>query len=193
MDLAVEGVACGACIARIESAVQQAAGRHRRAAQFHQSPAARGLGRRRAQAGADHQHAGEHRLSRPSLRAAARRRRRGRRSPPPHALSGGRRLCRHERHAAVGVGVVGQCHRHHAGDARLLPLGLGADRAAGGGLCRPAVLQERLARAARRARSTWTCRSRSASRSRSPCRWWKPPITRAAPISIPPSCCCSSC
>ena len=42
-------------------------------------------------------------------------------------------------------------------------------------------------------RSTWTCRSRSASSSRSACRWWKRPTMPSMPISIPPSCCCSSC
>ena len=104
------------------------AGRDRGAAQFHQSPAARGLVGRGDQAGANPADAREHRLSRPSVRAAARRAGRGGRDAPPAALSGGRRLRRHEHHAAVGVGVVGQCHRHHAGDARFLPLGLGADR-----------------------------------------------------------------
>ena len=44
MDLAVEGISCGACIARIEGAVKLSAGRDRGAAQLHQSPAARGLG-----------------------------------------------------------------------------------------------------------------------------------------------------
>ena len=148
MDLAVEGIACGACIAPHRERGEAPAGRDRGAAQFHQSPAARGLDRRRDRAGANPANAGEHRLSRLSVRALARRAGGGGRSAPPHALPGGRRLRRHEHHAAVGVGVVGQCHRHHAGDARFLPLGLGADRAAGGGLCRPAVLCQRLARAA---------------------------------------------
>ena len=40
----------------------------------------------------------------------------------------------------VGVGVGGQRLGHHAGHPRLLPLVLGADRAAGRGLCRPALL-----------------------------------------------------
>ena len=85
----------------------------------------------------------------------------GGRGAPPHALSRGRRLCRHEHHAAVGVGVVGQRHRHHAGDARFLPLGLGADRAAGGGLAAGRSLRA-LGGVCARAHSTWTCRSRSA-------------------------------
>ncbi len=42
-----------------------------------------------------------------SVRAAARRGGRGAPGAPPDALSGGRRLCRHEHHAAVGLGVVG--------------------------------------------------------------------------------------
>ena len=42
-------------------------------------------------------------------------------------MSRGRRVCGHEHHAVVGLGVGGR-HRHGAGDARLLPLALGADR-----------------------------------------------------------------
>ena len=44
-----------------------------------------------------------------------------------------------------------------------------------------------------RARSIWTCRSRSASCWRSACRWSRRPTTPTTPISIPRSCCCSSC
>ena len=46
----------------------------------------------------------------------------------------------HEHHAAVGVGMVRQRHRHHARAARLLPLAFRPDRAAGRRLCGPAVL-----------------------------------------------------
>ena len=99
------------------------------------------------------------------------------------ALPRGRGLRRHEHHAAVGVGMVRQRLRHDAGDARLLPLALGADRAAGRRLCRPAVLPERAAGRSGRGSSTWTCRSRSASCSRSACRWSRPPITPRTPIS----------
>ena len=49
----------------------------------------------------------------------------------------------------LSVSVWSGAQRHDAGDARLLPLAVRADRAAGRGLCRPAVLPERLARAAR--------------------------------------------
>ena len=95
---------------------------------------------------------------------------RGRAVALPAALPRRCRLCRHERDDAVDPGVVGQRLRHAAGAARLLPLAVGADRAAGGGLCRPAVLPLGLARAAAPAASTWTCRSRSASSWRSACR-----------------------
>ena len=60
-------------------------------------------------------------------------------------------VCRDERDDAVGAGVVRQCRRHAARAARLLSLAVGADRAAGRGLFRPAVLF--LGLAALRARS----------------------------------------
>ena len=59
----------------------------------------------------------------------------------------GRGFCRDEHHAALGVGLVRR-DRHGARDARLLPLALRADRAACRSLCGPAVLPERVARAA---------------------------------------------
>ncbi len=68
-----------------------------------------------------------------------------------------------ERDAAVGLGLGGRGDRHRSGDARSLPLDFGAARAAGGRLRGPAVLPQRRAGACARARSTWTCRSRSAS------------------------------
>ena len=88
---------------------------------------------------------------------------RGRGVALPAALPRRRRLRHHERDDAVDPGVVGQRPRHAARAARLLPLAVGADRAAGGGLCRPAVLPLGLARAVEHGASTWTCRSRSAS------------------------------
>ena len=73
-----------------------------------------------------------------------------------------RRVRRRQHHAAVGVGVVGGGRRHDALGAGPVPLAVGADRPARGGLCGPAVLPLRRAGAIARAASTWTCRSRSA-------------------------------
>ena len=162
MDLAVEGVGCAGCIRKIESGLKRAAGRHRRAAQLHQPPA--GVDWRDDELDAGEVIAALESIGYrgASVRAGARRGRRGAPGALADALPRGRGLCRDEHHAAVGVGVVRQRHRHDAGDARPLPLAVGADRAAGGGLCRPAVLPQRLARAARARASTWTCRSRSA-------------------------------
>ena len=52
----------------------------------------------------------------------------------PAALPRRRRLCRDEHHDAVDPGMVRQCQRHDPGAARFLPLAVGADRLAGGGL-----------------------------------------------------------
>ncbi len=145
MELAVDGIACGACIARIESAVKRLPGVTEARLNF--------TNRRLHVAWSDGAIAPAQILQ--ALESigyhghpfAPLTRRAGRsgRDAPAHALARRRRLRRHERHAAVGGGLVGQRDRHHAGDARFLPLGLGAHRAAGGGLCRAAVLQERLA------------------------------------------------
>ena len=121
------------------------AGRDRGARQFHQSPPACRLVGCAHRAVAHSANAASQWLSRPSLYAAARRTGRSRRGAPADALPGGRRFRGDERDAAVGLGLVRQCHRHHAGDARLFSLGLGADRAAGGGLCGPAILCQCLA------------------------------------------------
>ena len=51
------------------------------------------------------------------------------------------RLCGRQHHAAVGVGVVRGRRRHEPVGAGDLPLAVGADRAAGGRLCGPAVLR----------------------------------------------------
>ena len=85
----------------------------------------------------------------------------------PAALPRRRGVRDHERDDAVDSGVVRQWQRHDARAARFLSLAVGADRAAGGGLCRPAVLPLGVPRAAHAATSTWTCRSRSASSWRS--------------------------
>ena len=81
----------------------------------------------------------------------------------PVALPRRRRLCRDERDDAVGSGVVRQCDRHDPGAARLLPLAVGVDRAAGGGLFGAAVLHLGLPRASRAYAPIWTFRSASAS------------------------------
>ncbi len=186
MDLAVEGVGCAGCIRKIENGLKQMPGivdarlnftNRRLAVEWRDDELDAGDVIRRARA---------HRLSRASVRARARGSRRGAPGALADEMPGGRGLRGHEHHAAVGLGLVRQRLRHDAGDARPLPLAVGADRAAGGGLCRPAVLPERAAGAPRRGSSTWTCRSRSASCSRSACRWSRPRITPSTPISIPP-------
>ena len=119
---------------KIESGLTQAAGHHRRAAQFHQAPARRRLGATARSTPARIIKALEaHRLSR-RIRSRRERAEAGRERAKRKwllKLPRRRRLCRHERHAAVGLGLVRQRHRHHAGDARPLPLAVGADRAAG--------------------------------------------------------------
>ena len=67
------------------------------------------------------------------------------------------------------------------------------DRVADGRLCRPAVLSERLARAAGAAGQHGRADIARRHAGASACRWWRPPITPSTPISTPPSCCCSSC
>jgi hypothetical protein len=96
--------------------------------------------------------------------------RRGRSTRPPStprprrhrqrtpARAGGRRLRRRQRHAALRLGVVGSGRRH----PRPVPLAVGADRAAGDRLCRPAVLPLGDPGGHWPAASTWTCRSPSA-------------------------------
>ena len=60
-------------------------------------------------------------------------------------MPGGGGLRRHERHAAVGVGVVRQRLGHDAADARPVSLALRPHCAAGRRLCGPAVLSKRAA------------------------------------------------
>ena len=162
MTLAVEGVGCAGCIRKIESGLTQIARDHRCAAQLHPAPPCRRLARRRDRCGAHHRSARGHWLSRASVRARTRRRRRERTGQMAAEMSGCRRLRRDERDAAVGLGVGRQRLRYDPGDARPLPLAFRADRAAGGRLCGPAVLSERVPGAPHAASSTWTCRSRSA-------------------------------
>ncbi len=50
------------------------------------------------------------------------------------------RLRGHERDAAFSLGVGRKCQRHHPGNARSFPLGVGAHRPARRRLCRPALL-----------------------------------------------------
>ena len=147
IDLAVEGVHCAGCMAKIERglsaipdvtlarvnltdrrvALEWKAG-HARSCQLHRSPRTarlQGLSLRDRERGGD----------------------RGRGIALPAALPRRRRVCDHERDDAVDPGVVRQRLGHAARAARLLPLAVGADRAAGGSLCRPAVLPLGLARA----------------------------------------------
>ena len=75
------------------------------------------------------------------------------------------------------------------GAARFLSLAVGADRAAGGGLCRPAILPLGVPRVAHAQRQY----GRSDQHRRHPraraCRWSRPSITPSIPISMPRSCC----
>ena len=107
----------------------------------------------------------------------------------PAALSRCRGIRHHERDDAVDPGVVRQCQRHAARAARFLPLAVGADRAAGRGLCRPAVLPLGVPRPAGRRRQHGRADHASASSWRSACRWSRPSTTPNMPISTPRSCC----
>ena len=120
---------------------EAAAGRRRGAAQFHQPAAGGRLARERARRRRRDRGAGTTSAIAPirSSPSAPKPTRRATRSWLMQ-VSRGRGLRRDEHHAAVGLGVVRQRHRHDAGDARLLPLAVGADRAAGRRLCGPAVL-----------------------------------------------------
>ena len=162
MTLAVEGVACAGCIRKIESGLSKLPGvidarlnftQRRLAVDWHNDEIdAGGIIKAIEDIGyhahpfapervdADESAAGQ---------AAA-------------EMPGRCRLRRDERDVAVGLGLGGQRLRHDAGDARSVPLALRIDRAAGRRLCRPAVLSKRIRERCARAKSTWTCRSRSA-------------------------------
>ena len=188
MDMVVDGIHCGGCIGRIERSLKALDGVSDARLNF----TSKRLTLTWNGAGFDPGEAIRS-LERMGYRAnpfagQIGRRQRGEAIEIPAALPCGRGLRRDEHHAAVGVGLVRQCHRHHAGDARPVPLAVGGDRAAGRGLCRPAVLPQRLQRAALAPASTWMCRSRSAFCWRSACRSTRPRITPSMPISIPRSC-----
>ena len=163
--------------------------RHAGARQPDRPPRGAGMEAGRARSRPLHRPARRARLQGLSVRDRGRGSRRGRAIALSAALPRRRGVRHHERDDAVDSGVVRQCQRHAAGAARFLSLAVGADRAAGRGLCRPAVLPLGLARACARATSTWTCRSRSASSSRSACRWSRPSTTPSTPISTRRSCC----
>ena len=105
---------------------------------------------------------------------SARRRRKPSNRAVPAALSRRRRLRHHERHDAVGSGVVRQRRRHDPRAARFLPLAVGADRAAGGRLCRPAILSLGLSGAAHRQRQHGRSDQHRRHRWRSACRLSRP-------------------
>ena len=111
-------------------------GRADREAQSHDAASAARLGARTDRCWPSHCGAGARGLPRLSVRAGARRIRRTGAHAMAAEMPRGGGLCGDEHHAAVGVGMVGQCHGHFAGDTRFLSLALGADRLAGGGLCR---------------------------------------------------------
>ena len=132
MELAVDGIACGACIARIEGAVRQLPGVTEARLNF--------TNRRLHVAWSDGvvkpaqilTSARRHRLSAaiPSCRCAPSRKRPPRRARLTRCLAVAGFAAMNVMLLSVSV-WSGNSHRHHAGDARLLPLGFGADRAAG--------------------------------------------------------------
>ena len=89
--------------------------------------------------------------------------------------------------------MVRQRRRHAAGAARFLSLAVGADRAAGGGLCRPAVLPLGLARACARGAQHGRADQDRHRSWRLRCRWSRRSITPSTPISTPRSCCSPFC
>ena len=144
MDLAVEGVGCAACIRKIEGGLKQLPGRRPRRGSTSPTAGWRSTGATTTLDAVDVIAA----LERIGYRGhpfepERAESRRGAPDALADALPRGRGLRRDEHHAAVGVGLVRQRQRHDAGDARPLPLALGADRAAGRGLCGPAVLPQR--------------------------------------------------
>ena len=148
LDLAVEGIDCAACIDEIEGGLCRLPGivdarlnytNHRLAVEWRDgavSPAAvvEELQRLGYRAHPFRSQAGGGRGGSPRQMA------------PEMPGGGGFRL--HEHHAAGGLRLVRQRHRHHARDPRLLPLACRLDRPAGGGLCRPTLLSKRHERAA---------------------------------------------
>ena len=187
MDLAVEGVGCAGCIRKIENGLKAVPGIVDARLNFTNRRLAVRVARRRARRRRRDPRARAHRLSAPIRSSrSAREAEEAARRDAAHEMPRGRGLRGHEHHAAVGVGLVRQRLRHDAGDARLLPLALGADRAAGSRLCRPAVLPQRLARdPGARAQHGRADLARRAARARA-CRSSRPRTTRSTPISIRP-------
>ena len=97
----------------------------------------RGSGRRRQQ---PCRPGGGARLPSGALRRRRRRNRRRPRGARAAALPGRRGLCRRQRHAALGRRLVRPRRIDGRRHAHPLPLAVGRDRPAGGGLCRPPVL-----------------------------------------------------
>ena len=153
IDLAVEGVSCAGCMAKIERGLSAIPDVTRARVNLTDRRAGAGMAERARSIRRGSSIASPSSATRPirSSRSAPKPSRREQ-SRLPAALPRRRRLRRHERDDAVGPGMVRQRHRHAAGAARFLSLAVGADRAAGGGLCRPAVLPIGVAGAPRRRR-----------------------------------------
>ena len=164
-------------------------GRHAGARQPDRPPRGAGMEAGRARPRRLHRSARRARLQGLSVRDGPRRDRRGRAIALPAALPRRRGVRRHERDDAVDPGLVRQRRRHAAGAARFLSLAVGADRAAGRGLCRPAVLPLGVAGAARRQRQY----GRADQHRRHPRAWHvggrDHATTPSTPISTPRSCC----
>ena len=193
MTLAVEGVACAGCIRKIESGLTKLPGVIDARLNFTQRRLAVDWRNDEIDAAADHRGDRSDRLSRPSVRARTRRSRRQRAGQVAAEMPRGRRLRRDERDVAVGLDLGRQRLRHDAGDARSVPLALRPDRAAGGGLCRPAVLSKRTASAAGAAAQYGRADFARRDAGARPVVCSRPRRTRRTPISIPRSCCCSFC
>ena len=193
MTLAVEGVSCAGCIRKIENGLNKLPGVIDARLNFTQRRLAVDWRDDEIDAAKIIAAIETHRLSRASVRAGARRRRRKRTSQVADEMPGRRGLCRDERDAAVGIGLGRQRLRHDAGDARPVSLAVRFDRAAGGGLCRPAVFPKRRPGAAGAARQYGRADLHRRDARARPLGLSRPRPTPPMPISIARSCCCSSC